>query len=445
MTGAPTVSVATLGCRLNQVESQEVLALLERHGYQAAAPGETADVCVINTCTVTGRADFSDRQLIRRMAREQPESFLVVTGCYAQTDPAAVAGIPGVDLVIGNQEKYRLPELLAELRAASRERARPVIRVAPIADARAVPVAPFARVTGRSRAFVKIQDGCQHRCAFCIVPAARGSSRSQDPAVVLAQVETLVRAGYREVTLTGVDMGHYGWDHVPRTTLAALVARLVAVPGLRWLRLSSILPAYMTPALLDVIAGSKRVAPHLHVPLQSGSDRVLRLMRRPYNTRMYRGLVERLARDVPDLGLGADVIVGHPGERDEDFEATMALVRELPFSYLHVFSYSDRKGTEAAHLSDRIPGPAIRERSRALRQLGREKSLAFRQRLVGARRDVVVLGERDRVTGRLAGLTGNYVEVLFEGPDSLARQVVPVRITGAASDRTHAVLEDASA
>jgi threonylcarbamoyladenosine tRNA methylthiotransferase MtaB len=240
-------------------------------------------------------------------------------------------------------------------------------------------------------------------------------------------------------------MGHYGWDHVPRTTLAALVARLVEVPGLRWLRLSSILPAYMTPALLDVIAGSKRVAPHLHVPLQSGSDRVLRLMRRPYNTRMYRGLVERLARDVPDLGLGADVIVGHPGERDEDFAATMGLVRELPFSYLHVFSYSDRKGTEAARLSDRIPGPAIRERSRGLRQLGREKSLAFRQRLVGARRDVVVLGERDRETSRLAGLTGNYVEVLFEGPDSLARQVVPVRITGAVSDRTHAVLEDASA
>jgi threonylcarbamoyladenosine tRNA methylthiotransferase MtaB len=434
-----TVSFSTLGCRLNQVESQELMGLLERHGFRAVHGGEAAAVHVVNTCTVTGRADFSDRQLIRRIARENPRALLVVTGCYAQTDPHAVARLGGVDLVVGNQEKYRLPELLASLV----KRTTPAVTVGEIADARHVPVAPFARVSGRSRAFVKIQDGCQHRCAFCIVPMARGGSRSQDPKVVVEQVETLVAAGYREVTLTGVDIGHYGWDMIPRTTLAALVRRLAEIPRLRWLRLSSVLPAYVTPELREVVTGSPVVAPHLHLPLQSGSDRVLRLMRRPYNVRMYRALVESLAGAMPGLGLGTDLIVGHPGERDEDFRATVDLVRELPFSYLHVFAYSDRKGTEAARLGGRVAPGVIRDRSRALRTLGREKNLVFRRDMVGQERVVLVLAERDRETGLLSGLTSNYVEVLLDGPLTLARRFARVRITGADARRTYGVLEEA--
>jgi threonylcarbamoyladenosine tRNA methylthiotransferase MtaB len=426
-----TVAVSTLGCRLNQVESQEMMGLLERHGFRAVTGEEPAQVYVVNTCTVTSRADVSDRQVIRRIAREHPDAFVVVTGCYAQTDPHAVARIPGVDLVVGNQEKYRLPELLASLV----DRRGAEIRVGDIARARDVPVAPLARVSGRSRAFVKIQDGCQHRCAFCIVPAARGGSRSQDPKVVCEQIEALVAAGYREVTLTGVDIGHYGWDLVPRTTLAALVRRISDIPGLAWLRLSSVLPAYFTPELLDAVAGSPRVAPHLHLPLQSGSDRVLRAMRRPYNVGMYRSLVERLARAVPGLGLGTDVIVGHPGESEEDFAATVALVREMPFSYLHVFAYSDRKGTESSRLPARVPAPLIRDRSRQLRELGRAKNLAFRRRMVGERHDVVVLSERDKDTGWLTGLTANYVETIFDGPDDLVRQIARVRVTEARGAR----------
>ena len=403
----PTVAVSTLGCRLNQVESQEILALLEARGFRAAPAGEPADVHVVNTCTVTGRADFSDRQTIRRIRREDPGAVLVVTGCYAQTDPGAVARIPGVDLVLGNQEKYRLAELVAPLLARGRAAGgAPLVEVAPIGLARRVPVAPLAKVTGRSRAFVKVQDGCQHRCAFCIVPAARGASRSQEPEVVLEQVAALVAAGYPEVTLTGVDLGHYGWDLTPRSSLAALVGRLVETPGLGWLRLSSILPAYMSPALIEVVAGSPVVAPHLHVPLQSGSDRVLRLMRRPYNVRMYRRLVERLAAEIPDLGLGTDVIVGHPGETPEDFQATLDLVRELPLSYLHVFSYSDRRGTEATRLRRaRVPPGTVAERSRVMRAAGRDKSLAFRRRLVGREHTALVLEARDRVTGLAVALT----------------------------------------
>ena len=441
MSAPVTVALATLGCRLNQVESQEIGALLEGRGFRVVEPGADAQVYVINTCTVTGRADFSDRQLIRRIARENPEAYLVVTGCYAQTDPEAAAVIAGVDLVVGNQEKYRLPELLGSLT----KRARPAVAVGDIGAAREVPIAPFARMAGRSRAFVKIQDGCQHRCAFCIVPAARGRSRSQEPKVVLDQVRALAAAGHLDVTLTGVDIGHYGWDLYPRTTLAALLRELAEVEGLRWLRLSSVLPSYFTPELVDAVTTLPMMAPHLHLPLQSGSDRVLRLMRRPYHTGMYRALVDRLASAVPGLGLGADVIVGHPGETAEDFDATMRFVEALPFSSLHVFSYSDRKGTEAGRRPDHVAGPVIRERSRRLRRLGAEKSLAFRRGLVGRRREAVVLDARDRRTGLLAGLTDNYVEVLFDGPDTLGRRVVPLTITEARADRTHGQLEEIGA
>lgn len=440
MTEPLTVAVSTLGCRLNQVESQELLALFAGRGFRAAAREEPAQIHVINTCTVTGRADFSDRQTIRRIARDNPAALLVVTGCYAQTDAEAVARIPGVDLVVGNPDKYRLPELLLEARA---KRARTEVRVGEIGAAREVEAPPLAAVSGRSRAFVKIQDGCQHRCAFCIVPAARGASRSRDPKVVLDQVEALVGAGHREVTLTGVDIGHYGRDLVPRASLAALVARLAEVPGLVWLRLSSVLPAYWSDELIDVVTGSAAVAPHLHLPLQSGSDRVLRLMRRPYGVGLYRRLVDRLAAAIPGLGLGTDLIAGHPGEGDEDFAATMDLVAALPLTYLHVFPYSDRKGTEAAGRRDHVPPRLIRERSARLRALGREKNLAFRRGLVGQSRQVLVLADRDRETGFLTGLTSNYVEVLFDGPADLARRVARTRITAAGTTRTFGMLEEA--
>ena len=440
MSAPVTVAVSTLGCRLNQVESDEIHGLLERHGFCPVAAGAPAQVHVVNTCTVTGRADFSDRQLIRRIARDNPGALVVVTGCYAQTDPRAVAAIPGVDLVVGNREKYRLPELLTSL--VKRRQAE--VSVSDIAHARDVPVAPFARVAGRSRAFVKIQDGCQHRCAFCIVPMARGGSRSQDPAVVVAQIEALVAAGYPEITLTGVDIGHYGWDRSPRTTLAALIRRIDEIEGLRWLRLSSVLPAYFTAELIEAVTGSPRVAPHLHLPLQSGSDRVLRLMRRPYNIRIYRALVERLAGQIDGLGLGTDLIVGHPGELDADFRATLDLVEALPFSYLHVFAYSDRRGTEASRLPGRVSPAERSERSRRLRALGRQKNAGFRRAMVGQRREVLVLAERDRATGALRAVTSNYVEVLLEGPDDLARRFARVAITDARPERTLARLIEAT-
>jgi threonylcarbamoyladenosine tRNA methylthiotransferase MtaB len=431
---ARTVSFATLGCRLNQVDTQQIQTMLEARGFRTVGFDEPADVVVVNTCTVTARAELSDRRTIRRAARVSPQAKLVVTGCWAQTSPGEVAGMADVDLVVGNADKHRLPELLDRVGA---ER----VQVSNIGEVRAVEVTPAARLGGRSRAFLKVQDGCQHRCAFCVVPLARGSSRSLEPKVVLDQARQLVEAGHPEIVLTGVDLGHYGADLVPRTSLAELVRSLGDIPGLRWVRLSSMLPAYFTPELLEIATSSPVVAPHFHIPLQSGSDRVLKAMRRPYNTRMYRELVERLAAARPRLGLGADVIAGFPGETEADFAETVAYVRDLPFSYLHVFPYSARAGTEATRLPGQLDSRVTTRRSAILRDIGRAKSDAFRRGLIGHVEDVLVLETPDRGTGGLVGLTGNFVEAVFSGPPQLVRTLTTIRVTGVQDDRTIGELE----
>ena len=419
------VAFATLGCRVNQADTQQLQAALEARGFATVPFGAAADVIVVNTCTVTARAEVSDRQAIRRARRSNPDARVVVTGCWAQTSAGDVAREAGVDLVVGNADKSRLPALVEEILATRRGPAR--VEVGDVRGARMTVEAP-ARLLGRSRAFVKVQDGCQHRCAFCIVPHARGQSRSSDPRRVVEQAESLVDAGHVEVTLTGVDLGHYGADLVPRTSLAALLRELVGIAGLTWLRLSSMLPAYFTDDVLEIVTGAPAIAPHMHVPLQSGSDRVLRAMRRPYTVGMYRAVVERLARSIPRLGLGADVIAGFPGERADDAAATEALIHALPFSYLHVFPYSDRTGTEAVARPGHVDRATIALRAARLRELSAAKATVFRRALVGRTEDVLVLETRDGATGGLVGLTGNYVEVVFDGPDALMRRVARVRI-----------------
>jgi threonylcarbamoyladenosine tRNA methylthiotransferase MtaB len=437
-----TVSFVTLGCRLNQVDTQQLQTLVEARGFRTVPADAAADVVVINTCAVTGRAELSDRQAIRRARRHSPDARVVVTGCWAQTSPERVADLGGVDLVVGNADKARLPDLLAGLGAARRP---PRVEVTDVGLARLEPVASHPHAAGRARAFVKVQDGCQHRCAFCIVPFARGASRSLAPAAIEDHVRGLIEAGHAEVMLTGVDLGHYGADLVPRESLASLLARLVRVRGLRWLRLSSLLPAYFTEDLLETVTTSPVIAPHFHLPLQSGSDRVLRRMRRPYTTAMYRRITERLLAAIPRLGLGADVIAGFPGETAEDFAATRTLVTTVPFSYLHVFPYSARPGTEAARLPGRVDVLTVTERGRILRAIASTQGRRFRAALVGRVEEVLVLQTRDRVSGDLVGLTGNYVEVTFYGSDHLRGRTATVRVTDAGDRSARGVLDDACA
>jgi threonylcarbamoyladenosine tRNA methylthiotransferase MtaB len=437
------VALATLGCRLNQVDTQQIQAGLEARGFEAVPLDRPADVVVINTCTVTARAEFSDRQAIRRARRANPGARVVVTGCWAQTSPDEVARVGGVDLVIGNADKHRLAELVETLLATPA--APPRIAVSDLAGAQLAASDVPARAGGRSRAFVKVQDGCQHRCAFCIVPFARGASRSLPPAAVLDQVRRLVALGHPEVVLTGIDLGHYGADLVPRASLADLVRSLTAIDGLRWLRLSSLLPAYFSRTLLDALGESPIVVPHFHLPLQSGSDRVLRAMRRPYTVAMYRRVVERLAAIFPVLGLGADVLVGFPGESEEDFGATAGLVAALPFTYLHVFPYSARRGTEAAGRQGCIDPATLSRRAAIVRALGEAKAAAFRRSLAGRVEDVLVLERRARPSGDLVGLTRHYAEVRFAGPDALIRRLVRVRIAHGGGAALRGRLEEETA
>jgi len=439
---ATTITFVTLGCRLNQADTDQMQTQLQAGGWRTVEADAAPDVVVINTCTVTARAELSDRQAIRRARRANPNARIVVTGCWAQTSPAEIAALGGVDLVLGNAGKARLPALLAELAPG---RSAPRIEVADLGGARVPPLAPRPHLNGRARAFVKVQDGCQHRCAFCIVPFARGGSRSLEPAVVEDQVRLLVAGGHPEVVLTGVDLGHYGADLAPRSNLAALLARLVQVQGLRWLRLSSLLPAYFSDDVLAILTTSPVIAPHFHVPLQSGSDRVLRRMRRPYTVATYRRVIERLATALPRLGLGADVIVGFPCETAADFAATRALVEALPFSYLHVFPYSERRGTEAARLPGRVDASTVAGRARALREVAAPHGRRFRAALVGRTEDALVLETRERASGNLVGLTGNFVEVTFAGPDHLRRRLARVRVTAAGDDAVQGVLEDSQA
>lgn len=340
-----TVAFHTIGCKLNRHETNDIERQFAERGWRPVAFGEPADVVVVNTCTVTAQSDSRCRAALRKARRESPTATVIAAGCFAQAQPRALAGMPEVDLVLGNREKELIFDHLDDDGRPLSQRVAAAVLTPGTKPA-------FALVTafsGQTRAFVKIQDGCDAGCAYCIVPLARGPNRSLPTDVVLDHVTRLVAAGYREIVLTGVHLGTWGRDLEPRQTLARLLGRLVALPGLERLRLSSIEPTEFTPELLDLLAASPAICPHLHIPLQSGSATVLRSMRRPSGPEVFARVVERLARTLPDPGLGADVIAGFPGEREADFEETVGVTRSLPLTYLHVFPFSPRQSRGGIH------------------------------------------------------------------------------------------------
>ena len=402
-----TVAFRTIGCKLNQHETNDIERQFSERGWRPIAFGEPADVVVVNTCTVTAQSDARCRAALRKARRESPRATLIATGCFAQAQPAAIAGMPEVDLVLGNREKERVFDHIDDEGRPRSER----VAAAAIAAGRRPAFAPVAAFAGHTRAFVKIQDGCDAACAYCIVPLARGPSRSLPGDAVLAQVTNLVAAGYREVVLTGVHLGAWGRDLAPPETFAGLLGRLVAIPGLGRLRLSSVEPTEFTPELLDLLAAAPAICPHLHIPLQSGSAAVLQSMRRPYGPEEFARVVGQLARALPDPGLGADVIAGFPGERERDFEDSVDLIRSLPLTYLHVFPFSPRPGTLAAAMGNQVPAAERDRRAGVLRELGRQKAEAFFAQHVGRRVRALVQGQPGRKRGATHGLTGNYLTV----------------------------------
>ena len=445
------VAFRTFGCRLNQYDTESIRTLLETSGrYETARDG--ADVYVVNTCSVTARADASARKALRRIHAEHPEARIVVTGCYAQRAPEELAGLPGVSLVLGAADRGRVVDELARTRAGEAAR----VAVAPIAEARKFLEVPITEMRERRRAFVKVQEGCNESCAFCIVPQTRGVSRSREPEAVLEQVRRLVDGGYREIVVTGVHAGDYGRDlgagafgperperperserperpePRDRRPIVELIERILAVPGLERFRLSSIEPASVSDELVSLMAGEEKFARHFHIPMQSGNDGVLARMRRRYTAAGFRRLVERIAERVPDCGIGTDVICGFPGESDAAFQDTFDALTELPITYIHPFTYSARPGSESAAWKDDVRSEVKKRRVGALKRLSRDKSRAFRERHVG--RVAGVLPEGPDGTG----WTDNYIRVTIDGADraeaALSGGVVRVTLVELASD-----------
>jgi len=410
---AKKVALFTVGCKVNQYETQAMAESLERKGFQRADFSEPADLYLINTCTVTAQSDYSSRQAIYRAHRRSPQAKILVTGCYAQLQPELLRGLTGATLVVGNEKKKDIAQIVSALLDHEK-----VNLSKTTWEGFELGISSYFRHT---RALVKIQDGCNQSCSYCVVPAARGKERSRKVESIISEIESLVRNGFKEVVLTGVHVGKYQSNG---TDLTRLTERILKKTEMERIRFSSIQPKEFSDELIDLMKREKRICRHLHIPLQSGDDRILQAMKRNYSTAYYKELTENLAGKVPGLCVGADVIVGFPGEREKEFEATCEFIQSIPLSYLHVFSYSDRPGTFASLLPDKIDPRRIHERSKLMHRIGAEKWVSYLDSFVGKRLKILAEKRRDKKTGKSIGLADNYVRVLFDRDDSSANTIL---------------------
>jgi threonylcarbamoyladenosine tRNA methylthiotransferase MtaB len=417
--------VQNFGCRATQADGAAIERQFLEDGLDQADSPTEASLVVLNSCTVTAEADREARAAIRRIHRSNPNCQIVVTGCYAQRAPDEVASLPGVSRVIGNSHKHLLAELaipvcdsafvpLSTLSPDGRSR----IFVSDIFAHTELLAAPVFAGHEHTRPILKVQDGCDNRCSFCVIPSVRGHSRSLALDKILDEVNTLVKGGYREVVISGINLGRWGRDlpatgHLRSLRFEDLVRAIVSETSLDKLRISSVEPMDWSDELIGLMSSSPRIAKHAHVPLQSGSDRVLRLMHRKYRPWHYREKIEKIRAAVPNAAIGADVMVGFPGERESDFDATRRMIEELPFTYLHVFTYSSRPGTPSATMPDQVPAHIARERNRILRELAGEKKSAFMQTFVGQTIEAIVLKTFDGEYTE--ALTDNYLRLRLHG------------------------------
>ncbi len=426
-----TFSIENFGCRATEADAAALRRELLAGGLTLACDHASADVVVLNTCTVTAAADSQAREAVRKIHRVNPGARIVVTGCYAQRAPEELAAIKGVAWVVGNSHQAEIPGIVRGFAsrpgiadfvpaaaldddAMSLARGAAKILTGDIFAQSTVQIAPAALMAGdRTRPILKIQDGCNNRCSYCVIPFVRGRSRSLPPDEVIAEVRALMGVGAKEIVLSGINLGSYGRDLAPRAALGEVVRRILGETDLDQLRFSSIEPQDVTEDFVALVASSDRLARHFHIPLQSGSDRILRAMHRWYRSGHYAERVKLIRRLLPDAAIGADVIVGFPGETDTDFRSTVEFIERLPFTYLHVFSFSERPGTAAASLGDAVPLQTIRERARALRDLAQQKSDAFRAAQAGFTVRALTLARGGE--GWTEALTGNYLKARIPG------------------------------
>lgn len=421
-----SVAFHTLGCKVNHYETEAIWQLFKEEGYERTEFESAADVYVINTCTVTNTGDKKSRQVIRRAIRKNPDAVICVTGCYAQTSPAEIMAIPGVDIVVGTQDRVKMLEYIEKYKTERQ----PINAVGNIMKNRVYEELDVPSFTDRTRASLKIQEGCNNFCTFCIIPWARGLMRSRDPQEVIRQAQQLVDAGYKEIVLTGIHTGGYGED-MKDYNLASLLRDLEAeVQGLKRLRISSIEASQITDEVIDVMRQSNVVVRHLHIPIQSGSNTVLKRMRRKYTMEFFAERLERLKEALPGLAVTSDVIVGFPGETEEEFMETYNFIKKHKFSELHVFPYSKRTGTPAARMEDQVDEEVKNERVHRLitlsDQLAKEYASQFENEVLE-----VIPEERfkeDPESGLFEGYTDNYLKVVFEATEDMIGKIVKVKI-----------------
>ncbi|GIO34151.1 MULTISPECIES: tRNA (N(6)-L-threonylcarbamoyladenosine(37)-C(2))-methylthiotransferase MtaB [Paenibacillus] len=423
----PSVAFYTLGCKVNFYDTEAIWQLFKNEGYEQVDFEQTADVYLINTCTVTNTGDKKSRQIIRRAVRRNPEAIIAVTGCYAQTSPAEIMDIPGVDLVIGNQDRDKIIPFVNEIR----EKREPINAVRNIMKNRVFEDMDVPSFADRTRAFLKIQDGCNNFCTFCIIPWSRGLSRSRDPKSIITQAHQLVEAGYKEIVLTGIHTGGFG-DDLENYRLSDLLWDLDKVDGLERIRISSIEASQIDDNMLDVLNRSSKMCRHLHIPLQAGDDAVLKRMRRKYTTEEFYNKMQLIRQAMPDVGITTDVIVGFPGETDEMFRNGYNFMKEINFSEMHVFPYSQRNGTPASRMQDQIDEEVKHARVRELISLSEQMQLAYAEKFVGQVLDVIPEGSKEsHGPGKMHGFSDNYLQLVFDGSEALQGQLCRVKVTKA--------------
>lgn len=424
-----TVAFHTLGCKVNQVETEQIKDELIHNGYRVLDFSQPADLYIINTCTVTHVSDRKSRAVIRRALKANPEATVVVTGCMAELEPDKIAAMQGVNLVVGNRDKHRIAQVIEPQNGGKAK----IIRE-PISHQDLLAPALYHSRHERTRAFVKIQDGCQSFCTYCIVPYTRGPVRSKAPDDVIREVEQLVKLGYREIVLTGIHTGQYGRSTTDWALDGLLEKILASVPGSYRIRLSSIELGEISDRLIELIKSENRLCRHLHIPLQSGSDAVLKRMARGYNRDEYRQRVLEIADLIPGIGFAADVMVGFPGETNEDFAFTVELLQSLPLLDLHVFKYSPRPGTPAASFPDQVDERLKNERSKVLLSVAQQKHGEFLEGMMEQAFTVLV---EECESGKCKGFSDNYINIEFSSPHDLCGQFIEVVLDGI--HRNHAV------
>ncbi len=421
-----TVALHTLGCKLNFSETSTIGNKFIENGFTIVDQKEKADIYLFNTCTVTENAERECRQLVRRALRSNPEAYIIVTGCYAQLRPDEIASIEGVDAVLGSNEKFKMFSILDNFE--KKELA--CIKVSPLEDLKEFGSAHSTDADSRTRAFLKIQDGCDYKCAFCTIPLARGASRSMPAIKVIDEFKLLLDSGYKEIILTGVNVGDYGKSL--GTNFYNLLSELIKIDGDFRIRISSIEPNLLSDEILQLTAESEKICNHFHIPLQSGSPAILKAMQRRYTVEDYENLIYKIKEIIPDCGIGVDVIVGFPGETEEEFIKTHNFLRDLPISYLHVFTYSERPDTKATEMNGIIEITERKRRNKILRILSEKRRNEFLNQLIG--KEVEVLFEEAEYKGMMKGFSSNYSRIQVDFNEEYVNEICKVKINGHADE-----------